>query len=213
MPTDRLLSILAMLYDKFPRLERVSIYGGPLDITEKTVEELKRLKEAGLDMVYFGLESGSDEVLKRVRKGADSKLMVETALKVKEAGLTLSVIYIIGLGGKELSGEHARETARVLSAQDPPYAAALTLMVEPGTKMEEDVREGKLTLLSPDEALKELRVTVEGLELTDCLFRSNHASNYVTFGGRLPGDREKVLAQIDAALERGQFKSDGWRRL
>ncbi len=213
LPTDELVAMLEMLYSRFKRLERVTIYGGPLDLKEKSVEELVRLRKAGLTMVYFGLESGDDEVLRRVKKGAVAQTMIETALKVKEAGLTLSVIYIIGLGGTELTKEHARETARVINAMDPPYAAALTLMVEPGTAIERDLKKGRLTLLDPREALVELYATVEALELTDCVFRANHASNYVTFRGTLPHEKEAVLAQIDEAMAAGRFKPDLFRRL
>ena len=213
IPTDELEAMLSMLYSRFGRLERVSIYGGPLDIAEKSVEELRRLKEAGLDLVYFGLESGSDEVLRRVKKGAKAATMIETARKVKEAGLILSVIYILGLGGKELTDEHARETARVISAQDPHYAAALTLMVEPGAAIEKDVISGDLTLLTPRQGLEELRVMVEGLNVSDCVFRANHASNYVPFRGTLPGDKEDLLAQIDKALRDENYKAEWLRGL
>lgn len=213
LPTDELETMLEMLYRRFSRLERVTIYGGPLDLKDKSVEELSRLKAAGLTMVYFGLESGNNGVLRNIRKGAGAQTMIDTALKVKEAGLTLSVIYIIGLGGIELTGEHALDTARVLNAIDPPYAAALTLMVEPRTPMERDLQEGRLTLLTPQEALVELHATVEALKLTECVFRANHASNYVTFAGTLSRDKEAVLAQIDKALAAGRFKPGYLRRL
>ncbi len=213
MPAEDLVRILKFLYASFSSLERVSIYGGPIDIKKKTVEELIRLREAGLDLVYFGLESGSDEVLKKVKKGATSKTMVECAEKIRTAGLKLSSIFILGLGGRELSAVHARETARVLSAQEPDYAAALTLMVNPGSDIEKDVREGHLTLLSPEEALRELRTIVEGLELENTLFRTNHASNYAGIGGKLPGDKGRILEQIDIALKQGCFKDEAFRRL
>lgn len=213
LPTSELEAMLRMLYARFKRLERVTIYGGPLDLAKKNVDELKRLKQAGLNMVYFGLESGSDEVLRRVKKGAKAQDMIESALKVKAAGLTLSVIYIIGLGGTELSESHARETARVLNALDPPYAAALTLMVEPGSAIERDLKKDRLTLHTPLEALAELHATVEDLKMTHCVFRANHASNYVTFRGTLPGDKQSILAQIDEAMAAGRFKPGYLRRL
>ena len=143
MPTDELEAVLRYLYSKFHIMERVSIYGGPQDIKKKSVEELKRLKKAGLDLVYFGLESGSDEVLRLVKKGATSEDMIEAAGKVKESGLKLSTIFILGLGGKELTDVHAVETARVISAQDPEYAAGLTLMVEPNSAIRKDVEAGR----------------------------------------------------------------------
>lgn len=213
MPTNELVAMLNYLYSKFRNLERITIYGGPLDIKKKSVEELKRLKEAGLSMVYFGLESGSDDVLKSVKKGSNSKTMIETAKKVKDAGLKLSVIFILGLGGTELSEVHAMETARVINAQDPEYAAALTLMVVPGAEIENDVKSGSLTLLNPQQILQELRTIVEGLKLTNTVFRANHASNYAEIRGTLPWDKENILAQIDDALKIGKYKPDFLRGL
>ena len=213
MPTDELEKVIEHLYASFPALERVAIYGGPRDIAEKSVEELTRLREAGLKLVYFGLESGSDQVLRKVRKGALSETMIECAHKLKAAGLKLSSIFILGLGGEELSEVHAQETARVISAQDPDFAAGLTLMVEPGSGIEEEVREGRLTLLNPEQVLQELRVIVEGLELTNTMFRTNHASNYAGLGGTLPRDKLRILEAIDAALAQGNFKAERFRRL
>lgn len=213
MPTDELEAILQYLYSKFHILERISIYGGPQDIKKKSVEELKRLKTAGLDLVYFGLESGSDEVLRLVKKGATASDMIETAGKVKESGLKLSTIFILGLGGKERTDVHAIETARVISAQNPDYAAGLTLMVEPGSIIEKDLESGRLTLLEPNEALLELRKIVENLQLTNTVFRTNHASNYITFGGSLPKDRALLLAQIDKGLEDGGYRPEFMRGL
>ncbi len=213
MPTDDLSKIIQYLYVTFRKLERVSVYGGPLDIMKKSPEELDQLKEAGLDIVYFGLESGSDEVLRRVRKGATAQMMIETGRKVRDAGLKLSTIFILGLGGTELTNEHARETARVVSAQDPEYAAALTLMVRPDSEIIKDVRKGTLTLLDPHQALEELRVMVEGINVTNCVFRANHASNYATIGGTLPGDKQELLRRIDVALASGTYKPEYYRRL
>jgi len=213
MPTDELEAVLHYLYSKFPILERVSIYGGPLDIKKKSVEELRRLKEAGLDLVYFGLESGSDDVLKMVKKGATASDMIDTAKKVREAGLKLSTIFILGLGGKERTDVHALETARVISAQDPEYAAGLTLMVEPNSAIKKDVEAGRLTLLTPHEALLELKKIVGRLEVTNTVFRTNHASNYITFGGSLPKDREVLMKQIDKGLEKGGYRPEFLRGL
>lgn len=213
IPTPDLVEILDYLYEKFPSLERVNLYGGPLDIKEKSLEELKLLKKHGLQMIYIGLESGSDTILKRVKKGALSHTMIEVGQKVKESGLKLSVIYILGLGGKELSEEHSLETARVISGMDPDYCGALTLMLEPGAPIIKDIESGKMTLLEPDEALRELRLLVENLEVSNCIFRANHASNYVPFRGTLPGDKKNVLEQIDRALKGGSYKPDSFRRL
>jgi radical SAM superfamily enzyme YgiQ (UPF0313 family) len=213
MDTDELESIIRFLYSKFHDLKRVNIYGGPIDIKEKSHQDLVRLREAGLKMIYFGLESGSAEVLKRVKKGATPPMMVEAARKVKEAGIEFSTIFILGLGGQELSLEHAAETARVLSGQDPDYAAALTLMLEPGAPIIEEVRSGRLTLITPEQALLELRTVVSNMEVTNCIFRSNHASNYVPIGGTLPGERDIILEQIDEAGRIHNFKPEYFRRL
>lgn len=213
METDDLVEIMEFLYGKYENLKRINIYGGPIDIQKKTPEDLVRLREAGLKMVYFGLESGSAEVLKRVKKGATPELMVDAARKVKEAGLKFSTIFILGLGGKELTEQHAVETAKILTGQDPDYAAALTLMLEPGAPIIDEVNSGRMTPLSPEEALVELRTIVEGFEATDCVFRSNHASNYIPIGGSLPGDKHLILDQIDEALKQHKFKPEGWRML
>ncbi len=213
MKTDDLVEILNYLYDKYKRLVKVSIYGGPIDVHEKSLEELIRLKEAGLKMIYFGLESGSAEVLNKVKKGATPRMMIEAARKVKDSGIKFSSIFILGLGGKELSDDHASETAKVLTGQDPDYAAALTLMLEPGAPIIEEVEAGKMTLLSPEEALVELGKIVEGFQATNCVFRSNHASNYVPIGGTLPEDKQLILDQIEQARKQHEFKPEYFRRL
>jgi len=213
IPTPRLLELLAMLHRSFPRLERVGIYGSPGNIRKKGVEDLGSLREAGLGIIYIGLESGSDAILKAVRKGALSKDMIAAARKVKEAKIPLSVIWILGLGGMEKSEEHARETARVLNKMDPEYAGALTLMIVEPAPICREVELGRLTPLSPRESLEELRRVVERLELTDCVFRVNHASNYASIGGTLPADKQKILGQIDAALKREGYRPEWMRGL
>ena len=211
--TEELEEIIKFLYTKFQKLERVTIYGGPLDIKKKSVEELIRLKKAGLTMVYFGLESGSDEVLKLIKKGASSKTMIETGKKVKDAGLILSAIFILGLGGTQLSDIHAKETARVLNEIDPQYAAALTLMVVKGSDIEKDINSDRITLLNPEQILHELRTLVENLKLTNTIFRANHASNYAEIRGTLPHNKEEILSQINDALLMGKYKPDFLRGL
>lgn len=213
MPAGELVELLEHLYERFDDLERVSIYGGPLDVKRKTDEELEQLFNAGLDIVYIGLESGSDNVLRLVKKGATAADMVEAGVRVRKSGLRFSVIFILGLGGKELSEEHATETARVIGEQDPEYAAALTLMVTPGSDIARDIEQGRITLLSPPEILMELRSVVDRINVSDTVFRANHASNYSPIGGRLPDDRDQILAQIDKILKSGQYKPDLFRAL
>ncbi len=213
METEDLASTLEYLYSRFKDLGRVTLYGGPIDIQRKSLDELKRLKEAGLQMIYMGLESGSAEVLKKVRKGATPDMMIEAGKKVKAAGIKFSVMVILGLGGQELSEVHARESAKVLSAMDPDYAAALTLLLEPGAEILKEIEEGKMTLISPEQSLKEIRTIIEGMDVTNCVFRSNHPSNYVPIKGNLPEDRAKMLSEIDEALRNSDFRPEGWRAL
>jgi radical SAM superfamily enzyme YgiQ (UPF0313 family) len=213
METDELVSIMEYLYSKFEYLERITIYGGPIDIHKKSVEELRRLKEAGLHMIYLGLESGSREILKRVCKGATPEMMIEAGRKVKEAGILFSVMVILGLGGQGLSEEHAGESARILSSMDPDYAAALTLLLEPGAGILKDIDDGRMTLITPEQSLKEIRTIIENLDVSNCIFRSNHPSNYIPIKGTLPHDREKMLREIDEALRESRFRPEGWRAL
>ena len=215
IPTENLLKILHLLTESFPKLERIGLYACPQDILKKSVSELKELKESGLGIIYIGLESGSDDILKRIRKGVKSKRMIEAAKKVREAGITLSVIFILGLGGRKHSQEHARETARVLSQMDPDFIGALTLMVIKGTKIYDEVEAGSLEILEPREVFTEARTIIENLDLTHCVFRANHASNYLPIGGTIPEDKENILQRIDGILAKGDvsFKPEWLRAL
>jgi radical SAM superfamily enzyme YgiQ (UPF0313 family) len=200
IPTPDLLKILNLLTANFPNLERIGIYAGPMDIKKKSVEELKQLKEAGLGIIYVGLESGSDMILKKVKKGALSKQMIEAAEKVKEAGITLSVIFILGLGGKRYTKEHAQETAKILSKMDPDYIGALTLMIVKGTPIYEEVKNKELEILDPRGVFEELQILIANLNLSNCVFRANHASNYLPVGGTFPQDKEIILKRLDKIL-------------
>jgi radical SAM superfamily enzyme YgiQ (UPF0313 family) len=215
MPKDELVKVLDMLYAEFPKLERVGVYGGPLDIREKSLEELKALKDAGLGIIYLGLESGSDKILKLVKKGANAKTMIEAGRKVKGSGIPLSAIIIQGLGGKALTDEHAKETASVLNAMDPDFLGALTLMVCAGTPMEQQIEDGIIELLDPNELMNELGNMLSALELTNCMFRANHPSNYISFKGTLPDDKERLLREIRKAsrLTEGDYRPEWLRGL
>lgn len=198
--TNELVKILKFLYDKFPKLTRVGSYACPSDLLKKSQDELKQLRKSGLGIVYIGLESGSDKILKRVRKGALSKHMVQGAKKVKAAGIKLSVIFILGLGGKNDSLEHSEQTAHVLSEMDPDYIGALTLMVVKGTEVYDEVQTGKLELLEPKEIFLELQILITHLRVSQCIFRANHASNYIPIGGTLPDDKQRILKKLDKIL-------------
>jgi len=215
-PLPRLLEALDYLNERFPNLERIAVYATAQDIMRRSVEELRQLGERKLSILYIGLESGDDDILKAIGKNSTSTEMVEAARRVKEAGLTLSVMVILGLGGVELSDRHATATARVLSEMDPEYGAALTLTVVPGTPLHDLIERHEFEPISPFQSLQELRTIIASLDVTSCFFSSMHASNYLTLRGTLPGDREKMLAQIDRVLDKrdpSMLRPEGFRGL
>lgn len=202
LPTDDLESILDCLDENFQRLERVGIYANARDILDKSPRELERLSAKKLTLAYLGLESGNDEILDRMKKGATSEDMVQAVTKAQEAGIDMSVIVLLGLGSNRMSERHARDSARVASRMNPRYLSALTLMLLPGTSLFREYQNGDFEIMNPTSILQELRWFVEGLELVGpCVFRTNHASNYLPIGGNLPEDKEGILAAIDMGLE------------
>jgi radical SAM superfamily enzyme YgiQ (UPF0313 family) len=216
LDTERLVAILDALGSAFPRLRRVGIYANARDILGKTDADLALLQQRKLQVVYLGLESGSDEVLRRTRKGITSAEMVEAVHKLRRAELRASVIAILGLGGRELSAEHAEETGRVVSAMDPEYFSLLTLMLVPGTELHRQWQSGAFELPDPADLLHELRRVVARTEgLSRCIFRTNHASNYLPLAGTLSRDKVRLLATIDEAFSRGRsaLRPETWRGL
>jgi radical SAM superfamily enzyme YgiQ (UPF0313 family) len=212
--TSLLLEILDQLYANFPHLQRVGIYGGPKDILAKTPEELASLKAHGLTIVYLGVESGNSEVLKFVCKGVNPEQMIAAGQKAKASGLMLSCTVIIGLGGKALTQAHALDTARIISKIDPEYLGALTLMVDPEAPLAEVIKRGDFQLLGPWESLIELRSMLSALDVTHCVFRSNHASNYLPLRATLPNDRTTLLETLDRVLKTSsldELRPDYWR--
>lgn len=209
LPTSRLVTILDALQDALPLLRRVGIYANAHDILDKSDAELAMLQAKNLQIVYLGLESGSDEVLKRVDKRDSAAEMIEAVIKAKRAGMLVSVIALLGLGGVELSPLHAVETGRVVSAMDPHYLSLLTLMLVPGTALHRQAEEGQFQLPGPEGMLGELReILVHTENLTRCVFRSNHASNYLPLAGTLSRDQPALLAAIDEARSLGR---SAWR--
>jgi radical SAM superfamily enzyme YgiQ (UPF0313 family) len=214
--TPRLAKILDALASAFPQLERVGTYANARDILRKDSKDLERLRKKGLGIVYLGLESGSDEVLRCVRKGATAAEMVEAVQRVKAAGMLTSVIGILGLAGPEGSAAHAEATGRAVSAMDPHYLAMLTLMLVPGTELHRQSEADEFELMTPEAMLAELRQVIEHLTgLTRCIFRTNHASNYLPLAGTLPQDKVRLLATLDAALSQGRssLRPESWRAL
>jgi len=187
---------------RFPSLERISTYAGPANLTSKTPEELGMLKERKLDLLYLGIETGNDELLKKVRKGATAAQIVEGSRKALQAGLRMSAFIILGLGGVDGSHEHAKDSARVVNDIGPQFLATLTLMVGPDARAyEEKVMGGGFRLIDRKQSLRELRWFVEDLELAGCRFGTEHASNYLPITGMtLPGDKGEILRLIDKAL-------------
>lgn len=200
IPQKRLLNILLEIEKRLPWVTRVGIYANAKNLKMKTLDELKTLKAHGLGIVYLGLETGDDVTLKKINKGATSETMILMGKKAKAAGIKLSITVLLGIAGKTRSKIHARETGRVLSAIDPEYIGALSLMLIPGTPLYQDYASGDFTLLEPDEMLHELKNMIAATKLSKGLFHANHASNYLPIKARLPKDKEATLNLIDEAL-------------
>lgn len=192
--------ILRAVTSSFPRLRRVSTYATARNLLEKTDEELERLRKLGLSLLYIGPESGDDITLRRIAKGATAQEHVEAARKARKAGMEQSLIFLLGAGGTERSQEHARASARLASDMDPRFLSTLTLTVIPGTPLARLEEQGRFELPDVSGLLTELRLFVEEARPSAAIFRSNHASNYLPIGGRLPRDRDAILAAVDAAL-------------
>jgi radical SAM superfamily enzyme YgiQ (UPF0313 family) len=203
LSTKRLLEILAGIRTHLPWVTRVGTYGDTRSVGHKSVEELQALREAGLGIVYHGMESGSDEVLARIDKGGTRAELIATADKLRAADLVHSVIVLLGIGGEALSERHAHETASALSRMDPPYVGALTTTVLPGTPLFEQQARGEFVLPGKFRMLEELRTIVAELECSNCRFSSNHASNYLPLRGTLPHDKSAMLAVLDEIIARG----------
>lgn len=209
---DHLAELLQYIRTLFPECERVTSYGSPKSILVKTPEELRMLHELGLEMVYLGLESGSDEVLRRVNKGETAAEIIRAGQMVRNAGMKLSVTAIAGLGSTELSEEHAVQTARALSEMRPEYIGLLTLLFELPTPLMQDWQEGRFYLMNPVEIAAETLILLENIDSEGSVFRANHASNYVNLAGTLNRDREAMCARLRAALDgKVHFRSEAFR--
>lgn len=202
LSTEKLLEIISLLRASLPKLSRITCYGGPLDILRKSPEDLVLLKQAGLQMIYLGIESGDDEVLAKIDKGVNSEQMIAAGQKIIAAGIKLSAMIILGLGGRELSLQHAANSARVASAINPTMLSALTLMLHQGTPLRAEADQGRFHPLSPFEFGLELKELVSRLDMrSPCIFRSNHVSNMLPLAGTLPADKQGLLTQAEDALQ------------
>lgn len=202
LPTDDILKIMHYIKKKNPKLEDINVYGNNKAIMRKTPEELKSLKEAGLDIIYQGIESGNVDVLRRIKKGAFPDRMKESAAKVIESGIKLSQTVLLGIGGTELSMEHARDTGKLLGEMSPDFASALTVMILPNTELYRDYKEGRFVLPDKFGLLEELRIILKNMQVKrKCYFTSNHASNYLPIKARLPEEQKSALNMLDKILE------------
>ena len=203
LPTERLLRILETLRKYFPNLTRVSSYAAPGDILRKSLDELKQLKEAGLTMLYYGMESGDSKTLKDIHKGVTGEQSIEVGKRVRAAGMDLSIMIILGIAGAPGSMRHALATAHAINEIKPTYLSALSLMLYRGSELKAQFERGEFTPLPPYGLMEELKVIIEHLELPETdpmVFRSNHVSNYIRLAATLPRDKEKLLEDIDASI-------------
>jgi len=204
IPQKRLLWILERIKEHLPWVKRVGAYANTKSISKKSLQELTELRENGLGMLYLGVETGDDEIRKKISKGTSAKQCLEMGKRVKDAGIQLTITLLLGIGGKEKSLDHARATGELVSAIDPDFASALTVMLIPGTPLWEEYERGDFHM--PDERglLMEMKEMIVHTNLSHCLFSSNHASNYLPIRAWLPEGKQELLDIIDAAL-RGEI--------
>ncbi|NMC27550.1 MAG: radical SAM protein [Syntrophomonadaceae bacterium] len=201
MKTDQLVEIFSYARQLFPHLERITVYGSARFVNKKSLPELTRLREAGLNRIHMGMESGDDATLEKICKGSNSEEIIAAGLKLKQAGIETSEYYLVGIAGRSRWREHALNSARVLSAFSPEFIRLRTFAPEPGTPIQEEISSGSFEYLSPHEALREVRLLIENLHCQNSMVLSDHITNYWNVHGMIPEDREKMLASIDLALE------------
>ena len=204
-PFSELLAILKLLIAHFPRLARVNLYANGSSILAKTDDELRVLKDHKLQTLYMGMESGDDEVLNACNKGETASAMVEAGLRAQSVGLRMSVMLLLGLGGMARSSEHAAKSAAAMNRMQPRLLSTLRVIPVPGTPLFDDVRAGRFQEVSEFGAVEELRNLLEGMELESTVFRANHTSNIVPLEGRLPRDKDRLIAELNGLLASGQL--------
>ena len=215
LKNSKLMPILDFIRENFPECERVTTYGRATDVLRKSDEEMRQLYEAGLTMVYIGAESGSDKVLLDIKKGETRQQLIDGVRKIEASGMQASVTFISGLAGKDGWEDHAIQTGTMISEMEPSYVGLLTLMIDPIVPMAKDIESGKMKLLSPEEVMAETLLMLKNTNVSKkCVFRSNHASNYVSLRGNLPEDKEKMMALVRKAMENhDMFKDERFRAL
>lgn len=213
MKTEDLLEILRYAKECFPRAERISSYGTPGDVLRKSEEELIALRKAGLELIYMGAESGDDVVLQQINKGVTREEIIAAGQKLKKCGIGTSITLISGLGGKERLKEHALESADLISQMKPDYVGFLTLMLDEPAPILKEIREGRLTLLEPEDVLAEMRLFLQHVDSEGTVFRSNHASNYIVLRGNLNRDIPSMLEYLEEVEEQRRFRPERYRAL
>ena len=207
IPQERLIQILGLIRTHIKGVNGVGTYANAKSILRKTIDELVELRELGLGIVYLGIETGNDELLKKIRKGVTAAQMIQAGRRIKETGIALSVTVILGLGGIEQNMEHATDTAGILTEIDPDYASALTLMLMPGTSLYSEYASGHFALPDKFDLLQELAIIIDKADFSSCYFTSNHASNYLPIKARLPQEKEKTVATIYNTIKKNDVKS------
>lgn len=214
LSTSRLLNILQAIKLYLPSVRRVSTYALPSNVLSKTEEELRELKNAGLSMLYVGIESGDAEVLKIINKSETVASTISGLIKAKESGMKLSVIILHGLGGKKYSEQHAINSARILNEIQPEFLSSLILSFPYGEKRYMDQFQGDYLSMTPIELLLEMSLFLQSTELSGTVYRSNHASNYLALSGTLPKDKDRMLNQLQYAIKNPDIAGlrDEWER-
>jgi radical SAM superfamily enzyme YgiQ (UPF0313 family) len=201
-PLPKLQEVLAYINEKLPRVERIAAYATAADIDRLSADDLKELRKLKLGILYIGLESGDDEVLKSICKNMTSAQIIAAAQKVKAAGILTSVTVILGMGGPEGSKQHVAATAKALTEMDPDYVGALTVSLIPGTPLHDQFQRGDFKLITPFESIQELLEMIKHSVFTKCFFSSMHASNYFSVRGKLPQDKERIVKELEQVLAR-----------
>ncbi|MFV0518501.1 MAG: radical SAM protein [Aminipila sp.] len=209
LSNNKLRVILNHIKKVFPECKRIGVYGAPQDVLIKTPQELQELKENGIGIIYIGAESGSPRVLEAINKGATREELITAVRKIEDAGISASVTFISGLAGPEHMEEHALDTASMISEMEPSYVGLLTLMVEPAAPLYQDIQAGKFKVLTAEEVLGETALMLKNINVNKkCVFRSNHASNYVSLKGDLPQDKERMMNQLKRAMKNTSLIKD-----
>ncbi len=211
--TPLLLELLAYVKDHFPNVERVAAYGTASDVLRKSEEELRALANAGLEMVYLGAESGDDEILLQIKKGQTAAELIEAGRKLKRCGIKTSVTLISGLGGPEGMEKHALGSARLINEMNPEYAAILSLQLREDSPMAQEVLRGERKLLTADQTVEETEIFLNAIDSPGTIFRSNHASNYVSLAGVFNDDIPEMLEQLEDAKARHRYRPEWMREL